>query len=343
MPLTEAMATLIGGAISSAAGIYAQHKNNEAAKRESELAFRRSQMEIAQQNQYNSPAEQVARLRAAGLSPNLAYGASGETVGNQASTPEYTPAPYESVLNPGTADASAMIDSLVGLREQQNRNTLTEADLILKEDVHLLNGANLKLTDANCRAVLEMLDLNKEAKRVEIAVGRAKEAEIQQNCKNLIHAMMNLDATRALVRKQWQLTDAQVRSLNAQELSTLFLMDGIDKLNKASAAERRAMAASAYEQMSYFGKYYDLHKNQFEFEKEFSGKKLTQGYWNMGVQGFTSILGTAANFLGPAKGIRSIGNIFMGNSGLPTGTDGQWNSGTSDRGDYEPSGMFFGD
>ena len=97
-------ALIAGGAslLGSALGFGSQKKTNKAnmelAKyqnewqaQENEKAYQRNLQMWNLQNAYNSPTQQMARLRSAGLNPNLVYG-SGVTGNSAGSTPQYQPA-----------------------------------------------------------------------------------------------------------------------------------------------------------------------------------------------------------------------------------------------------------
>lgn len=97
-------AIIAGGAslLGSALGFASQKKTNKAnmelAKyqnewqtQENEKAYQRNLKMWNLQNEYNSPTQQMARLRSAGLNPNLVYG-SGVTGNSAGSTPQYQPA-----------------------------------------------------------------------------------------------------------------------------------------------------------------------------------------------------------------------------------------------------------
>lgn len=97
-------AIIAGGAslLGSALGFGSQKKTNKAnmelAKyqnewqtQENEKAYQRNLQMWNLQNEYNSPTQQMARLRTAGLNPNLVYG-SGVTGNSAGSAPQYQPA-----------------------------------------------------------------------------------------------------------------------------------------------------------------------------------------------------------------------------------------------------------
>ena len=81
--LPEIGAALIsagGGVLSGIANMFTgEHQSKELMKYQSEF----QQQAIDRQNFYNSPAEQMKRLTAAGLNPNLVYGSGVD--GNQSS------------------------------------------------------------------------------------------------------------------------------------------------------------------------------------------------------------------------------------------------------------------
>lgn len=96
-------AIIAGGAslLGSALGFGSQKKTNKAnmelakyqnewQSQENEKAYQRNLQMWNLQNEYNSPTQQMARLRSAGLNPNLVYG-SGVTGNSTGSTPQYQP------------------------------------------------------------------------------------------------------------------------------------------------------------------------------------------------------------------------------------------------------------
>lgn len=91
MPIIQIIAETANEAANRATTKSENKKAREFARSESELAYQRDQEMWHMQNAYNSPQAQMERLKAAGLNPNLVYGASAP--GNQSgSAPTYTPA-----------------------------------------------------------------------------------------------------------------------------------------------------------------------------------------------------------------------------------------------------------
>jgi len=90
MPITPEMAQIAASGVQQGGNLLSEILFNKRRKKESELQYQRQIDLMNMQNQYNSPASQMARYKAAGLNPNLIYGQG--TPGNTAtSTPNYSP------------------------------------------------------------------------------------------------------------------------------------------------------------------------------------------------------------------------------------------------------------
>lgn len=128
-------------AIDNIAGIVAQGKSNKATRKWNEKMYgiqrADSLADWNMQNEYNSPTNQMARLRAAGLNPHLVYG-NGAVAGGTSATPRassvgsYTERPLTSGMMPmamGYVDMQlkeAQIDNL------KYGNTVKEQDAFLR-------------------------------------------------------------------------------------------------------------------------------------------------------------------------------------------------------------------
>ena len=95
--IISGVGSLLGGLGSSAMNNKAVQDTNKAnmeiakyqsqwQQQENEKAYQRSLNMWNLQNEYNSPTQQMARIRAAGLNPNLVYG-NGVTGNSSGSTP----------------------------------------------------------------------------------------------------------------------------------------------------------------------------------------------------------------------------------------------------------------
>lgn len=152
--IISGVGSLLGGVGSSAMNNKAVQDTNKAnmeiakyqaqwQQQENEKAYQRSLNMWNLQNEYNSPTQQMARIRAAGLNPNLVYG-NGVTGNSFGSTPQYEPAKFNAPTmqayrgwNLGISDAisqflayrtaKAQVDNMEAQNSLIRQQTATEA------------------------------------------------------------------------------------------------------------------------------------------------------------------------------------------------------------------------
>lgn len=152
--IISGVGSLLGGLGSSAMNNKAVQDTNKAnmeiakyqaqwQQQENEKAYQRSLKMWNLQNEYNSPTQQMARVRAAGLNPNLVYG-NGVTGNSAGSTPQYEPAKFNAPAmqayrgwNLGISDAisqflayrtaKAQVDNMEAQNSLIRQQTATEA------------------------------------------------------------------------------------------------------------------------------------------------------------------------------------------------------------------------
>ena len=152
--IVAGVGSLLGGFGSSAMNNKAVQDTNKAnmeiakyqaqwQQQENEKAYQRSLNMWNLQNEYNSPTQQMARIRAAGLNPNLVYG-NGVTGNSAGSTPQYEPAKFNAPTmqayrgwNLGVSDAisqflayrtaKAQVDNMEAQNGLIRQQTATEA------------------------------------------------------------------------------------------------------------------------------------------------------------------------------------------------------------------------
>lgn len=152
--IISGVGSLLGGFGSSAMNNKAVQDTNKAnmeiakyqsqwQQQENEKAYQRSLNMWNLQNEYNSPTQQMARIRAAGLNPNLVYG-NGVTGNSSGSTPQYEPAKFNAPTmqayrgwNLGISDAvsqflayrtvKAQVDNMEAQNSLIRQQTATEA------------------------------------------------------------------------------------------------------------------------------------------------------------------------------------------------------------------------
>lgn len=170
------IASLIGGLVSSWFSNKAQREANATNIQLANLNNAANERNIDKMNEYNSPVNQVSRLSAAGLNPNLVYG-NGQVMNTQDSPAQFV-APH---VDPAGMDftaisgaANSVIDNFLKFRatdiSQQNADSNTQTA-----------ASNVK--NANTKAE----EVKREQER------RDKEFEVKK---------MNWDAQRALLEEQ---------------------------------------------------------------------------------------------------------------------------------------------
>lgn len=275
MPLSATAAGIIGTIGSSAINMFSQARTNAQNRQMASEAYNRELSATREMNAYNSPSMQVARLRAAGLSPSLAYGANGEAVGNQSAVPAFSSIPAEAPRS-GDLGAPFMDAARFGLeaREQLNRDNLAVAEIALQNSQSYLAVIQSGLAEAQTQEIVELLGYNKD----------------------LLASQSSLNWEKVLqVRKEMQFTDEQIKkiqsdiSLNDAQIDELAARAGLSRTQAYVIASRlpyeiaslRADAFLAYAQsdkarqeitaiardISHIQFVEDMENRRFDFDK----------------------------------------------------------------------------
>jgi len=142
-------ALIIGGAsIAANAGIQAgqNKKSRKWASEEAEKAYRRNLEQWERENAYNDPSAKMARLKAAGLNPNLAYG-NPQTAGVSAKSPQKQ-APqgkYGIDVDPLSMANASLLQQQA--RSVQLANMKEEIDLGLRDPEYFTNTVEIMGSD----------------------------------------------------------------------------------------------------------------------------------------------------------------------------------------------------
>lgn len=126
----------LGGLAGNAMNRAAIREQNKANKELAKYQFDLNMQAWNKQNEYNSPYQQVARLKSAGLNPQLAYG-NGTQAGNASSVPQYQAPNIESYQG-NAADLSRALSGAMTYMQLQNmqaQNNLL-AKQAEKEEAH---------------------------------------------------------------------------------------------------------------------------------------------------------------------------------------------------------------
>lgn len=214
------------------------------------------------QNQYNSPLEQMKRLRSAGLSPDMMYGANSQNMGNASSTAQGT--------NPIPAQApqiDPMMFQQIELMKAQKYKTLMEGDNVDKQN-KILDETGLRkamaevgYTEQQIKESMEKVNLmhdqqdqikkNIQVMDENINMIKEKVKEVQANVNKLNLESMNLEELSkiyVLQQEGLKLTNKQQeiinKNLDAIQKSQIAL--NYEQANKAKKDADKAVAETAY-------------------------------------------------------------------------------------------------
>lgn len=320
MPLSAAAAGIIGTIGTSVINAASQARTNAVNKRQAEDAWNKQMAATRDMNVYNSPSMQVARLRAAGLSPSMAYGANGEAVGNQSDIPAFNPIPAEAPKS-GDLGAPFITAARLGLetREQLNRDNLAIAELAVKDANAFMMVTQGNVNTATANEIVTLLGYKEQSYINQFALDDARYREIEANIQRQfseiglnekraeeIDSIIDLNGVRGT--EILALLPHQIRQMDANAFMAA-MQGGLYKAEVNEVAEK--VATLQYNrQLEYWDRQYkDNHfkfeQKQFEFERDKFQKELRVRIEQGHAERVTSIfrIGLGAGMIGLGKGI----------------------------------------
>lgn len=147
----------LSGLITAGSSIISSLVNRGANKSLANNAYRQNMQMWHEQNAYNSPVAQVARLRAAGLNPALAYGGNGAVVGNSEAAPSLD---YDGVYNQPLMSPDAIMNGIQAAGDvtqmalSRSQKDLNDARTITELREGVLKGIDIKYADDSAKAML---------------------------------------------------------------------------------------------------------------------------------------------------------------------------------------------
>lgn len=188
-----AVATIIGAGISAVGGLASSYATRRSNKKLANQEFQQNKEMWSLQNQYNSPSSQVSRLKAAGLSPALAYGGSGQVVGNSDSTP---------ALDYGSAQATPVFDSSSAIAQGLSVGQLKKQFEVQDSQIAMNNASADKL-HMDAIKTSTMLPWEKKLAQSQLLINSATETRLYQETDNMreeireIRSRVNLNGKQA--------------------------------------------------------------------------------------------------------------------------------------------------
>jgi len=159
------LAPAIMGAVQLGASIFGAHKQKQSNMELAEFQARKNEEYLRLQNEYNSPANQMARFGAAGLNPHLIYGQGNP--GNQSTPlqyPQLKNVDYQTMYGTiiPSITQSALAQSQVAVQEQKIRQSGVEIQL--KQMQERVLAANPLLNTDGFKAIIDGLKATAESK-----------------------------------------------------------------------------------------------------------------------------------------------------------------------------------
>lgn len=182
-------ASVLGGVGSSLLNKSAQKDANKANMELAKFQWDKNLDMWKMQNAYNSPEQQMARLREAGLNPNLVYG-NGSAANVSSSAPSYKAPNIEAYTGmntglSGAADmymASRMNEASVANMKEQNSNLSTQRDALNQQII----TEGLKQSEIQLRNAKSDFDLQlaKELRNTSISAAEANLKKVTAEIEN---------------------------------------------------------------------------------------------------------------------------------------------------------------
>lgn len=245
MPLTEAA---IGGIVSGAAAlanVTSQAITNSRNRELQERVNRASINQIKEQNAYNAPVNQIARLRGAGLNPALVYGdSSAGAAGNQSDianleSPVLSPVDFSGPINAAGQMALAV-------RQQKNNNMMALADLGLKNAQSFLAVTAGEKNQALIDQIVQDMGFDRE--RFPLECAEINQRIVESKSRELLnYKTIELNNSQIdLVASQTGLNNARVREIIELLPHRIAEMDSQTFLNYMKGNEAKEMVAVAW-------------------------------------------------------------------------------------------------
>lgn len=327
--MSASLITALGSVAGSAINAYSQHRTNAVNRQQAEYAFRQQMHAVNRQNEYNSPAQQVLRMKAAGLNPALAYGADGAMVGNQADVPAYNAIPAEApnVGNVGAGIADA-IRTGIDVRDLEIRDAVAKAEIALKGTQEFLNVVNGNVGIQTIREMVTMLGYKVQKAESEIELNWENVLKTRQEISNLkaskkeILSRIGLNEEQMkLLAKQAHLTEVQayrLAMLLPHEISNMDASTGLLTMQTNLSQEQIMKLDRELMHINFVER---LESNKFDFEKgawSVEQKKWEQEYKANRVEHFEDNVVKIFTFGLGASALRS-GQPLPSGSSLPNG------------------------
>lgn len=238
MPITLPVATLLAGLGNAAGNTVSQLATNAAQRKWNEAMYKRQREDAladwARTNEYNSPLNQMARLKAAGLNPHLIYGGGpGNVSAPIRSSDTKTWNPQAPAFNFGQIIDQYMQSKQVGasidVMQEQKQKIKAEVNQIDANTIRILKDATGKdITNKFLAQNIESQIANRDAGTQKLITDTAialdrNEREALRNTKNLEYT------TQQIIESKQRVSKSQQEIENLKEAKNVLIQEGVLK------------------------------------------------------------------------------------------------------------------
>lgn len=281
-------ASVLGSGISAGANVAGSHKQYKYSARLMEKQFKYNKQMYDYQNAYNSPAAQMARLKAAGLNPNLIYGSgSANASGNATSAPTVglPSAPSMPHFNFGSLGIQDAINTYYQTKLVQSQ--------VRKNDADTLNVKQQAETEKNRTLTERYNGLLRDQQYIAERLKNEKTEAGKMYWRNEAHEnYMILSETRKSLIANNALTDARTKFIQGPQTDEVrarienlgaSLLSHLAQANmfNANAALSRSKIAEVEKIAQYYGQQY--LNAQTDGEKKKLDLQLAQDLYDAGI------------------------------------------------------------
>lgn len=253
---------LISAGIGTVANLFMNERNNRYNREQNEQAYQQNLQMWNLQNAYNLPSNQIARLKQAGLNPNLIYGNPDNTA---AAPPEKEGAKGErGEMDPmAIANALLMQKQMEGIDSQNEVNAATARDLNATAEGKVIENK------------LKQFDLDHKQQDYDMKVKffnqqmRESESIVQEHIANSKEAMSRLHLNENQLNEAKKTFDKRLEKLEKEIDSYVSQMEVDAELKKYYRAYAR-QAIEMCKTETFIHKYYEMYQdvNAGAFDKE---------------------------------------------------------------------------
>lgn len=213
--LISGISSLFGGGAGNAAAVKAVQEQNRGNMELAKYAYSQNLAQWERENQYNTPAAQIARMRDAGLNPNLMYGDTNAG-GISAKSPTYD-APHLSAYT-GQGATGQYIGAAVGdtINKYIAAETQMSQNELIKTQAKAQQQQIVNMRTQNLRELAEVEKLGL-ANNLTRATWDTTVRMAEQSLNNAVKTGENMDVHRSFMASQIERNDQQIKNLKSQK------------------------------------------------------------------------------------------------------------------------------